>query len=238
MSGSYARPQLVPQPDEAARVAIIPTNGRECLKECVEAIQHQVDKVLLVYGGPRSEEEPPAYPVADFPVRSTKINSYWGTIEYNISSWWTEGLVHAEALVADAGATDWYAAILNDDAIVPPGWFDRVLDGMVRSDAVAGCSGAHDVVLRVAEQVPLDYRMQGFAFILKGTSVVRPNENLHWYFTDDYIDWESRRAGGMAMVSGPPVVHLHPNGQMNGHLQELVARDAGRFMDLYGKMPW
>jgi len=86
--------------------------------------------------------------------------------------------------------------------------------------------------------VPLQTRLQGFAFILPGEQGLRANEDLRWYFSDDWIDWEARRRGGMVMIPHMNVTHLYPNQQMTPELQVFCAEDAAKFHALYGQMPW
>lgn len=230
-----------PPTSQHLKFAVIPSNGRECLNLCVAAIQPQVDKVIVINTG----QSPDAGGFHRFPMRSETLDQYYANTEQvNISAWWNQGLDAAEAYAKlitrykKVPADTWDVAILNDDAIVPEGWFDAVTAGMRMHRAAAGCSGGHDLCLRRAEAVPLDYRMQGFAFILSGQQGLRANEDLHWYFTDDYIDWESRKHGGMAMVRDYPVTHLYPNGQLTPELHEQTARDAQTFVDIYGARPW
>lgn len=211
------------------KFAVIPSNGRDCLVDCVDAISPQVDQVIVIDTGNAqkvlAEHDPNIY-------------RFLCETPSNISHWWNEGLQLAATFSSYGLADTWKVAILNDDAIVPPGWFDAVAAGMDARQAAAGCSGQHDVTLRQPGPVPLDMRMQGFAFILAGEKKLRANEDLHWYFTDDYIDWESRKLGGMTMVNGWPVEHRHPNGQLSPELAALIPRDAERFQALYGMRPW
>lgn len=224
------------------RFAVIPTNGRPCLKQAYDAIRPQVDGVVIVDT------------VGDLQVKHPWTVETYRMIQAqggaNISRWWNQGLLWAERIHdirtrprTPHGQLMWdpveyEVAIINDDAIVPEGWVNAVSTEMRARGAVAGCSGGHDVTLREAVAVPLDMRMQGFAFILAGERGLRANENLHWYFTDDYIDWESRVAGGMSMIRGYPVEHLHPNEQLTPEIHEQIARDAQTFFDLYGRRPW
>lgn len=208
---------------------MIPSNGRECLDDCIEAIQQQVDQVIVIDTGKAYER------LGNFNHHQSIIRMPC-SVPNNISHWWNEGLNLAQSLNHDVEL--WDVAIVNDDAIVPPGWFEAVATGMRARQAAAGCSGQHDITWRTADPVPLDMRMQGFAFILAGEEELRANEDLHWYFTDDYIDWESRKLGGMTMVNGWPVEHRHPNGQLTHELAALIPQDAERFQALYGKRPW
>ncbi len=217
------------------RFAVIPTNGRPCLKDCYEAIQAQVDASILVYTSPYTEKElrpPPGHGVAIRDLRKPP----------NISRWWNQGLDICKAIV-DVNEFDpiYDVAILNDDVIVPSGWFDAVSEGMREEGCVAACSGgpyANRIIHKQPHAVALNTRLQGFAFILAGEKGIRANEHLHWYFSDDFVDWTARQQGGMVMVPGLQVNHLYPNGQMTGELQELCAQDAATFHAMWGRMPW
>lgn len=158
----------------------------------------------------------------------------------NLSVLWNFGLKFVTRMT---GATQYDVAVLNDDAIVPPGWFDAVSGAMRAFDASAGCSDP-DGTLRAPVHhrkigpVGLDRRLVGYAFILRGEHNIRANEDIHWYFSDDHIDYSARELGGTVMIPGFPVEHLHPNGQMTPELNARVAIDAQNFKDRWGVMPW
>lgn len=218
------------------RFAIIPTNGRECLKDCLQAIEPQVDSLILIYTTPWHEKEIRPRPLHGVAVRDLRPP--------NISRWWNQGLELAQTVMGMLGEDEpgrYDVAIINDDVIVPPGWFDAVCSGLREYAAAAACSGGGSVfplVQRDPGAVPLDRRMQGFAFMLAGEKNIRANEDLRWYFSDDYIDWVAREQGGMVMIPGYSVQHLYPNGQMTGELHQMCAEDAGKFQSLWGRMPW
>jgi len=218
------------------RFAVIPTNGRACLKDCLMAISPQVDSTILVYTVPWKDGEVRPHP--HFGVALRDVGSP------NISRWWNEGLdICTQVMDMTEGDTPgrYDVAILNDDVIVPPGWFDAVSDGMRMYECAAACSGAPNsspVLLQRPGPVPLHTRLQGFAFILAGEKGIRANEELRWYFSDDYIDWRARELGGMVMVPGHSVNHLYPNEQMTGELHQFSAEDAAKFQEIWGVMPW
>jgi hypothetical protein len=86
--------------------------------------------------------------------------------------------------------------------------------------------------------VPLHTRLFGPAYIVAGELGLRGNEDIKWWYTDDWMDWESRKLGGTVMVTGFPVQHLHPNGNMTPELQVQAAKDGEKFREIYGMAPW
>ena len=223
------------------RFAIIPSNGRECLLGAVDSIKDQVDKVLVVWTSrqghsevlPQWKQRPPQGVMVLYELSSLR--------EINISRWFNVGLNWGKGEASRQAYSKWDVAILNDDAIVPEGWFDAVSAKMREMQAAAACSGGVAVSMPVLHTQPgpvnVHTRMYGPAFIVAGELGLRANEELKWWFTDDWMDWESRKIGGMVMIPGFQVKHLHENGQMTGELQEQVNRDATRFKEIYGMMP-
>lgn len=216
------------------KFAVIPTRGNrpEVLKRSVTAIGSQYKGFVFI-----PHNSPEGMPV----VRVDKPTTYHGMAAdepVNLSKMWNSGIDWAAKQAKYYGYSEWDVAIINDDAIVPEGWFDAVSDGMRRVGAAAGCSGPATAHHTEPGPVPLWTRLQGFAFVLAGERGLRANEDIHWYFTDDYLDWESRKLGGMVMVQGFPVEHLHPNGQMTPEIHVQCAKDAQTFVDIYGMRPW
>jgi glycosyltransferase involved in cell wall biosynthesis len=212
------------------RYALIPTNGRPCLKECIEAVRNQVDKIILVEGGPGA---------------AMILDSDYTVIrepELNISKWWNLGLKLIESRVQQARLPRWDVVILNDDAIIPDNWVQAVAGSMREAGAAAACSGGTRLPYRVLHTEPgpvgLMTRMQGFAFVLAGEKGIRADEKLHWYFSDDHVDWMARKLGGMLMIPGMGVEHLYPNSQMTAEMQAQVAEDAAHFYGYWGMRPW
>lgn len=219
------------------RFAIIPSNNRPCVRDCVAAIAPQVDHVIMVWNGAAAGSDGfSAGGLPDF----TALNDVG---DVNISRWWNMGLTHARMVAGVSYGSNprWDVAIINDDAIVPEGWFDAVATKMRDMRAAAACSGAPigmPILHTNPGPVALNTRLQGFAFMVAGELGLRANEDLKWFFTDDWMDWESRKLGGMVMVPGFQVQHLYPNGQVTSEIQEQIARDAQTFVDIYGQRPW
>ena len=220
--------------NEFPTYAIIPTNGRPCFKECLAAAIDQVDRVYVVEGGP------------DALFVDSGSDDYDITVvrepELNISRWWNLGLSLIADRMREHEQSRWNVVILNDDAMIPPGWVDAVSTAMRSAGAAAGCSGNPNpwpVVHQNPGPVDLSTRLQGYAFILAGEKGVRANEQLKWYFSDDHVDWMSRQHGGVINIPGFHVRHLYPNGQLTAELQVQIAEDAKAFTAYWaGMRPW
>jgi hypothetical protein len=232
------------------RAAVIPTNGRECVNQCLDAILPQVDFVVLVENG-----EP-------VPARD-RVYKFWVPPDtgINISAWWSYGLDEVRWRVnpvrmrsgPETGGEStltrflrverrrWDVAVLNDDAIVPEGWFDAVAIKMREMKAAAASSCAHTAMpILYTKPGPVDLfrRMNGFAFILRGELDIRPEKRLTWYCSDDHMDWLARGLGGVVVVPGFPINHLYPNGQVTEQIQRQIAEDMQEFVNIWGQRPW
>lgn len=199
------------------------------------AIQPQVDYTILIYTSPYVEGEFRPAPGQGAALRDLRTP--------NISRWWNQGFKVADTVhsLFEGTAKEWDVAVINDDVIVPEGWFYAVSNKMREMRAAAACSGGPGNMPTFHTHpgpVSLLTRMQGFAFMVAGEKGIRANEELRWYFSDDWIDWESRRNGGMVMIPGFHVNHLYPNQQMTPELQVFCAEDAAKFQALWGMMPW
>lgn len=211
------------------RYAVIPTNNRECLTLCIQAIMPQVDKVILI-----ETAEP-------------SLNVHWKLDKLadprrpvNISRWWNRGLRHASALARGAGAGVWDVAVLNDDVVVPQGWFDEVARGL-RGSGAAIASYSDQVYSphhhEDAGSIPLYLRPAGFAWMMRGELDLRADERFNWYCGDDDLWRASIEYGGFYLMPGT-VNHMYPNGQVTSEIQELIAQDMAAFVAKYGERPW
>lgn len=228
-SATRAHRSTGPMRNPIPTYAIIPTNGRVCFGECLDAIYDFVDRVFVIEGGPDAR-----YLEGDFTVIREP--------EINISKWWNLGL----SVIADRAREEqhprWNVVVLNDDAIVDPMWVSLVSGQMREAKAAAASTGnpnPYPILHTQPGPVNLSTRLQGFAFMLAGEKGVRANEQIKWYFSDDHVDWLSRQHGGMLSIPGGYVRHLYPNSQVTAALQEQIARDAAAFTAYWnGMRPW
>jgi GT2 family glycosyltransferase len=217
-------------------LALIPTRNRPGdLADCVKAIGSQVDKVIVV----DNRSDPPVRP-------EDHGDNVW--VLYcpddppNISRLWNAGL---QVAASYTNGEPHSVAVLNDDCVVPAGWFEAVDCAMRGFGAVAGSSDPHGQLgeLLIHHQpgpVDLRWRLCGYAFVLAGEVGLRADESLAWFYGDDDLDWRARQAGGVVIVPGFPVEHRWPNAQTNAR-PELVAqtgRDRARFAAKWGRTPW
>lgn len=223
MSGNWLHP----------RFAVIPTTGRDCLYDCLEAITPQVDHVFGIWARQEALDD-------NWPTGLDVVEVVPPTEKRNISRWWNVGIDKAKSMANWGGAKEWDVAILNDDVIVPPNWMD-VVAGRMRGMKVAAASMG-TVVMPFLQtrpaRTPLHKRMAGFAFVLAGELGVRADESLEWWCGDNDIDMQSRLKGGTLILPDTGVKHLYPDQSTTGELATQTAVDMQRFVDKWGFRPW
>lgn len=216
------------------RFAVIPTRGDrdEELRRCVAAIQPQVDRVIVVdnsdqgvyFDGPQI----PEFDVLYLPEQPP-----------NLSRLWNMGLDRAEELEGQIH-TNWEVAVLNDDAIVPPSFFEQLSAAMRSAGAAAGsyCGDGGPWLHTTPGVTSLSQRLCGWAFMLNGGRGLRADERLRWWCGDNDLDMQARQKGGTLVLPGDPVEHLYPNGSTTGVLAEQTALDMATFVEKWGFRPW
>lgn len=147
----------------------------------------------------------------------------------NISEMWNLGLEKAQSLGAD------WTAVLNDDAIVFPHWFDRIETAIRKEKASGGwAAGEHSGHLLYERATATMQRMTGYAFVIR--SNFRADEQFQWWYGDNDLEWRARENGGMVQVGGS-IEHRHPNSTTVGRLAHIATEDGKRFKAKWGKMP-
>lgn len=210
------------------RVAVIPTNLRACFPDALAAIGPQVDKVIVVQND------------GDPILGDDKVTVVLDPRKpQNISRWWNQGLSWAQRYAVERGATAWDVAILNDDVIVPPDWFDRLSETLRRTKVAVISYG--DVYMPVLHSRPgpisLHSRPQGFAWMTAGEKRLKVDEDFQWWAGDDDTwQWAIKNDG--AMVIPGKVNHLYPNGQMTPERHAQAAKDMEHFVAKHGFRPW
>lgn len=217
--------------------AVVLTHNRpELLQRCLEAIAPQVDKVIVV----DNASSPPV--ALSRWIRPSNVQLVTDPSQPpNLSRMWNTQFDRIARM--EKYAEQWDVAVLCDDAIAPPGWFTAARDGMRAADAAAASTHAiHAIEQPIIKTTPdgdLFNRMCGWAFMLAGEKGIRADEEMHWWYVDDDISFQARKAGGMVIVPGPVVPNEIPNGWTNAK-QELGAQagqDRAVFQAKWG-MSW
>jgi GT2 family glycosyltransferase len=207
--------------------AVIPTEGRPCLHDCVAALADQVDRVILVanngYEGQNSG-------------RSCSVVRDRDQVP-NISRWWNLGLERAALLAV--GADRWNVLVINDDTVMAPGSVAVLTAGLRKYDgaqlAFPGLRSAEGLMRH-----PNPIRITGWCFALRGEAGLRADEELAWWAGDNDLDWRARQSGGTVVVPGVDHQHLHPNGYTVARpdLTEQAGKDMARFVEKWGRPAW
>lgn len=231
---------------EIPRAAVIPTHDRpEEVQRCVEAISPQVDLVVVIDNA------------SDPPVDLLPAGAFlhvMGDPEQppNLSRLWNTGLEFVQQFMHRYDQLDetrgWDVAVLNDDAVPPPGWFDAVSKAMrAVGGVVAGSSAPFDDLppgqarfIGGTARPSVSTRLAGWAHIMRGEwDGARYDERLRWWFADDDLSHRARLAGGLVHVGGFPVPNTGADSSTTGVLAEQAGRDRAVFVEKHGGMqPW
>jgi hypothetical protein len=175
------------------RFAVIPTHDRpEKYAKAVAAIRTQVDQLITIAHRPGG---------VGCDYATGIVVPYFAEVP-NISDMWNLGLDRAAEFVDGAPHA---VAVLNDDAEVPKGWFDRVHGFMVEEGAHLGSGGRN-----VREPT----KLAGHAFIIDQPSAIRPDPRWAWWYSDDILEEQAIAAetgGGLVVLSDLIVKHAHRN---------------------------
>lgn len=132
---------------------------------------------------------------------------------------WNAGLDEAAKTAAEIGADRWNVAILNNDLEVPPGFLAQ-LEGGIRAsdDNWISYPNYHGVEIPVGQAVATkgeggDGRtLSGWAFMIRGESGLRFDEQFQWWYGDSDIQRQAEAAGkNVVCVGGCFCTHLEPN---------------------------
>ena len=201
--------------------AVIPSEGRPCLHDCLASIRDQVDGIVLVANGGYTAAGVPGVIVVEDHAE-----------DRNISRWWNLGLNRLMQL----GLMEWNALVLNDDTVLEPGAVHRLAEALRRHKAALAHPGTTE---RLLTQPGPEHRITGWCFMLRGESGLRADESLAWWYGDNQLDWEARQRGGTLTVPGVGIFHTDPNGYTNRvpALAEQAGRDRETFLARWGRLP-
>lgn len=220
------------------RAAVIPTRDRhDLLADCINSVVDQVDSVLVIDN------------LSDPPIDPEPWHGNVGVVSLpldppNISTLWNVGLSLADAQAHRIGAARWDIAVLNSDVVVLPGWVETLSQAMRATTAVLAYpdqhGGTQQILHTKAEPIDLRQRITGYAYMLRGETGLRLDEDLAWWYGDDDLDWQARERGGALLVPGLAVEHRAPNVSTHERpeLLEQTGRDRETFQRKWGRTPW
>lgn len=229
------------------RVAVIPTRGNrpDVLGRCLQAIAPQVDKIVLIDNSDGGDGVTPG--VLDAAGLRGQVIVFCDPEQPpNLSRLWNVGIEAAETwhqmrrfeAKKTADLRGLHVAVLNDDAIVPPYWFDELAQGMVSSGAVAAGYNHTWALHKQPGPTRLDQRMPGHAFITDRAPGLYADDRFRWWCGDNDLDMQHRRHGGTLVLPDDPVQHLHPDQSTVGVLAEQTGKDMAAFVAKWGFRPW
>lgn len=224
-------PPTVEQPPNAVadrdvpRYAIVPTHNRPGrLVALVASLAKQTDMIVVLdnASAPPVDEQQlelaaggARVVVIREPLQPPNLAAFWNVMLDQCAH-------HAQEYETDA----YDVAILNDDAIVPAGWYDACSTGLRgHATAVIAHTGPTTPALLTELHNDPGNRMTPHAFVIRGELGLRADEAMHWWYQDSDLDWRGRLAGGVLSVAGPRVVNALANTTTVGPLAERAGLD-------------
>lgn len=232
---------------EIPRIAVVPTHNRpEQLATLVKSLEGQCEHLIVI----DNASDPPTSLIW-LKMQLTNAKSMGISVIYdaeqppNLSRLWNRGIDLAKLSCRVFNDLRWDVAVLNDDAVVPPGWWDAVSGAMREVNAAAASAdpfgelpfGRKHLWLANAP-MSVHTRLAGWAFMLRGEEGLRADERLRWWYADDLLSLQARERGGLVHVGGVGVGNTLANSSTVGVLAEQAGRDRQTFVDITGRQPW
>lgn len=226
----------IPVPDRTwtvPRYAVVPTHSRPArLLSLVVSLGTQVDHIVVL----DNASTPPVdvEKLRDSVPERVSVEVLRDEQQPpNLARFWNLMLdrcrEHNASQPGSMAGSPYDVAILNDDAVVPAGWYNACATGLRSHDTavIAHTNPTTPALLTELHNDP-NNRMTPHAFVIRGEVGMRSDEDMHWWYQDTDLDLRARLAGGVLSVKGPRVVNAHANTTTHGVLAEraLLDRDA------------
>jgi hypothetical protein len=207
------------------RYAIIPTHNRhQKLQALVASLGTQCDHIVVL-------DNASVPPVDDEQLRAAAGGAVVEVLRDaeqppHLSRFWNVMLDEVARVARDTHLDGrWDVAILNDDAIVPAGWYDACARGLREGDAqVAHTEPTSPPLLTRIHNNPRN-RMCPHAIVVRGEAGQRADESMRWWYFDTDWDLTARQNGGVLSVPGPRVANSLANSTTVGPLAEQAEKD-------------
>lgn len=235
-------PEVAPEPVERTvfRYAIVPTHNRpQRLLALAASLNGQADVfVVLDNASDPPVDRVPLEAAFDGPVivltdpeQPPHLSRYWN----HLYEWC---LFDA----AERGFESWDVAVFNDDAIVPPGWYDLVATKLRGGKAAVAHTGTFRLTESdLVESYPYNRsrRMCPWGFVVRGELGLRADESMRWFAFDDDFNRQAIDAGGVLAVPGPVVPNMEANKStvQSPTLSAQGLKDIETFVSKWGGTP-
>lgn len=194
--------------------AVLPSNGRPCMRGCFDSLIGQVDHLFIIRNGGTGE----AWPAGP---RVTIID-YRSDAKLPIHQWWNAGIAAAARLAAFAGVPEWNTLVVNDDVLAGPGSV-AVLAGELRASTADLASPPRPedqqnlpgpLLLKGGElrRPGGGLWICGWFFLLRGEAGLCADTRFHWWYGDNDLEWQARSGGGALVVPGCGARNQFPGG--------------------------
>lgn len=210
------------------RYAIIPTHNRpEQLRALVASLGTQCDVIVIVDNAstpPVDQAELDELVPAAVAVEVIRDEEQ----PPNLARFWN--LMFDQVQRYNSDADQWDVAVLNDDAIVPAGWYNACSTALRGhgSAVIAHTTPTSPALLTRIHNNP-NNRMTPHAFVIRGEVGLRADESMRWWYQDTDLDFQARLAGGTLSAPGPRVINAHANQTTVGPLAEQAEKDRAVF---------
>lgn len=219
-------------------IAIIPSKGRECLRDAIKSIDPQVDHVVIIYNNEIINH-------LTVPPHSDKeVNITYNLDPPNISKFWNRGIHVSKVIAEKLKWEEWNTVIVNDDVVVPRNFVKTLDHAMRETTAVLAYPDQFGTVQspcmhQTANPIDIRHRITGYAFMLRGEAGMKFDPSFGWWYGDDDLDWRCREAGGSLLVPGCAVEHEFPNGYTvsDPRLTAQAGKDRESFLNKWGRTP-
>lgn len=210
------------------RCAIIPTHNRPALlRALVWSLGSQCDHIVVLDNA------------SDPPVDEAELGKAAGRARVevirdeeqppNLARFWNAMFERCGSF-ATVTNPRWDVAVLNDDSVVPAGWYDACATALRQhpTAVIAHTDPTTPQLLTELHNVGGN-RMCPHAFVIRGETGLRADESMMWWYFDSDLDQRARRAGGVLSVRGPRVINSQANTTTTGVLAEQAERDRKAF---------
>jgi GT2 family glycosyltransferase len=211
------------------RYAIIPTHNRPArLLALVASLGTQCDHIVVL----DNASEPPVDVEKLERAAGDALVQVFRDEEQppNLARFWNT-MFDACAHAAKERDEDVYdVAVLNDDSVVPAGWYDACSTGLRGHDTavISHTTPTTPALLTELHNDPYN-RMTPHAFVIRGEADMRADEAMLWWYFDSDLDQRARLAGGVLSVNGPRVANALANTTTRGVLAEQAEKDRATF---------